>query len=75
MLAPACPTVGGSWKGFWVGSLSLTGMGIGVIIGRTADFPLVQVIGPVSAADAIYIRHEVRLNRFANKQICYIQSM
>ena len=52
MLALACHTVVGSWLIFCDGSLSLTGMGIGVIIGRTAEFPPVQVSVPVLAADA-----------------------
>ena len=75
MLDAVCFTVGGSWVVLWDRSLSLMGMAIGVTIGRTAHSPLVQVSGPVSAADVTCMRHCVRFDRFANIKICYIQSM
>ena len=75
MLAPVCRTVGSCWVVFWDGSLLLMGIGIGVSIGCAADSPIAQVSGFLLAADATHMRHWVRLDRFADKQICYIQSM
>ena len=75
MLEPVCRTVGSCWVVFWDGSLSLTGMGIGVSIGCAADSPIAQVSGILSAADDAYTRHWVQLDRFANKLVCYIQYM
>ena len=55
--------------------LYLMGMGIEVAFGHAANSHLVQVSGFLSVADATHTNHWVRLDRFANKQIYYIQSM
>ena len=55
--------------------LYLMGMGIEVAFGHAANSHLVQVSGFLSAADATHTNHWVRFDRFASKQICYIQSL